>query len=165
MSLQLHPLEGESRAPHRFCLKALRLLFASLDPAHFASGPLEAEVLSYVPLVSGRFTQWETPMGDWRKERSGSFIPPLGLLGYLVPLLQARASVLIADRCLLGHLQPWAGIGPLQLCSFCWFATTCCLSGSLWAHTPSLAGPEQRRPGTVASDPFWQSFFPPQSPL
>ena len=85
MSSKLYPLEGESRAPHRFYLKALRLLFASLGPAHFASGPLEAEVLSYLLLVSGRFTQWETPMGHWRKEGSGSFIPPLGLLGYLGP--------------------------------------------------------------------------------
>lgn len=164
MSLKLHPLEGESNAPHRFCLKALRLLFASLGPAHCASGPLEAEVLSYLLLVSGRFTHWETPVGDWRKgvevlfHHWGSWVT-------WVSLLQDRASLLIADHFLLGHLQPWAGTGPLQLCSLCCFATPRCLSSSLWAHTPYLAGPEQRRPGTVASDPFWQSFFPPQSPF
>jgi len=61
-----------------------------------------------------------------------------------VPLLRARASVLIADHFLLGYLQPWAGTGPLQLCSLCWFATPHCLSSSLWAHTPSLVEPEQR---------------------
>lgn len=54
---------------------------------------------------------------------------------------------------------------PQVLHSLCWFAPPHCRSSSPGADIPSLAGPEQRRPGTIASGPFLQSSSRPQSLL
>lgn len=79
MSPKPHPVEGESSTPHRFYLKALCLLFASLGPAHFASGPLEAEVLSAVGF-------WEVhpvgnPNGRLEERREWKFYSTTGAPG------------------------------------------------------------------------------------
>lgn len=46
-------------------------------------GLLEAEVLSYLLLVSGRFTHWETPVGRTGGREWKFLFRTLGLLGYL----------------------------------------------------------------------------------